>query len=69
MPSNAEILHYSGETLDFECQPGYKVVGNATVECHQGNWTEVDFSCESKSEHNLSNVLLPCSWLMAGKSW
>ena len=57
MPNNAETLHYSGETLDFECQPGYKVVGNATVECNEGNWTEVDFSCESKFEYNLSNVL------------
>ena len=57
MPNNAETLHHSGETLDFECQPGYKVVGNATVECNEGNWTEVDFSCESKFEYNLSNVL------------
>ncbi|PFX29109.1 Fibulin-5 [Stylophora pistillata] len=46
MPNNIKSLHHAGETVDFECQPGYKVVGNATAECNEGNWTETDFYCE-----------------------
>ena len=55
MPNNIKSLHHAGETVDFECQPGYKVVGNAIAECNEGNWTETDFYCESKFVENLSN--------------
>lgn len=46
LPKNIKTLHRSGETLDFECQPGYKVAGNATTECNEGKWTKTDFYCE-----------------------
>ncbi|XP_022784918.1 uncharacterized protein LOC111325373 [Stylophora pistillata] len=46
LPNNIKTLHRSGQTFDFECQPGYKVVGNTTTECNEGNWTKTDFYCE-----------------------
>ena len=38
----------SGETVVFGCKPGYRVVENGTQECNEGNWTALDFNCESK---------------------
>lgn len=47
-PNESKSLYRSGETIEFGCQPGYRVVGNGTRECNEGNWTTIDFYCESK---------------------
>ena len=45
-------LYRSGETIVLGCIPGYRVVGNGTRECDEGNWTKIDFYCERK-QHTL----------------
>ena len=47
LPKKTKALYRSGETFDFECQPGYKVTRNATAECNEGNWSKTDFYCKS----------------------
>ncbi len=46
-PKESKGLYRSGETIEFGCEPGYRVVGNGTRECNEGNWTTIDFYCES----------------------
>lgn len=39
----------TGDKIVLECKPGYRGIGNGTVECYEGNWTSQGFFCESKS--------------------
>ncbi|KAL9986757.1 hypothetical protein ACROYT_G000947 [Oculina patagonica] len=45
-PNGFKSLYRSGETIEFGCEPGYRVVGNGTQQCNEGNWTTIDFYCE-----------------------
>lgn len=47
-PKEMKNLYRSGETIALGCIPGYRVVGNGTRECDEGNWTKIDFYCERK---------------------
>lgn len=47
-PKEMQKLYRSGETITLGCIPGYRVVGNGTRECNEGNWTKIDFYCERK---------------------
>lgn len=47
-PEDIKKLYRSGETIVLGCIPGYRVVGNATQACDEGNWTKSDFYCERK---------------------
>ena len=47
-PKEMKNLYRSGETIVLGCLPGYRVVGNGTRECDEGNWTKIDFYCERK---------------------
>lgn len=47
-PTEMKNLYRSGEAVVFGCEPGYRVVGNGTRECNEGNWMITSFNCESK---------------------
>ena len=57
-PSQKKQLYRSGETIEVQCENGYRGIGNATWECNEGNWTSTtDFYCQSKSKYIIRKPL------------
>ena len=56
MSNETKNLYRSGETIVLGCKPGYRVVGNATLECNEGNWTKSEFYCESEFIYIMSRA-------------